>query len=1184
MSLKIIWKVAKKMMKSVIITAIVLVVSIAISTVDQATGIILMMLYSAWKVIKSSRKEMPLNKFTALLPGIISIVTFFIMLGLLGVKDDSMPLIGIGLGIIPGWLMARGHNIYKKNGIVYAKRTFFYILIWATSMLFTQGSGLAGLRDITDFGLLLNGFSMAMMVVLSIFLFKKYLNKHPSSVSSKNNLILFILLFLFIPHFVSAQSNIIQGETESELVNKGGKYVFKDEKSIFPSGKYYFHDNKSGPSYLRQKFSHYYFEKDPHYGGYSILHLYRNNSNTSQFDFFSKINSKVNKNDCNVSSGSFGNGGKGIYCIKKMHPGTEDEVIIANAVWKNNEWIFTFNYVDDVNNNKATLMGSNAMNYIQGVLNRIPQRINNLQISNIPTQVPSTNSNSTDSQESNQQEFTPNSNYQSYSNSDFSEDELAASGILVALIMLLASLGLNSSVLAAQELANSLMTATQETTVDNNAPLIDPYDGVELHEEEGMYWAGREGDEGKWMTREEAEKYLAGLREQKSKADEFPSILDPYTGKPFETDGEGNYWAPDENGKWRWLNKKETKDAAIDLQNEADKKDTEFNTFNEETDQLTDQRYAVREQQLREDGFVFDEDQQAWVKNPSYSLTATSDEPRSDLEEFYDRLDYVEDSIVKNLENNSEGLTKEQIENTENILDRIRKNHNKNPNEVSKDDLADIRRLNVAINNIRSGASQAEYADAQYTTDVLDNPVIKYGEKSADVLIFAGRMSAHLLEATFSPYTRGAITGFVYGFAESSDKSFSDALYNASVTATSSWVDNKVGSLLRGNISWNSVVGGTTAAIETALKGGSYEDIKNAFGTGALFGGIFEGSQNLKETGSVFGNMTPKTSIDISGRTSNDIHLDMDYHQNKLEASRRVTLFENSVKSGDSKAIRNATIEILEDRGSKLAMKSNGVSNDLKKVFADATYEHRTKPVFEGTAKVLNDQNKYFVLENGVKRPVKMEDLTTGSGTSGKAPGVDFDMYAQKDIIDSTTGKSIKPDDLTKVVNKVTRDLGINPKATETNVMHKYHEEAYPIGPDQSPKELLENASNWNKNEGSMGKNISDGKAADADIIHGSNSANSISEKCRGAMKDYERITTHMAKTNSKVKIPELFTKIDSKSNKSVLNILDDVGKGKLAPGTGNFQIRKITGGKTIEEVSKILNSLQEAIPVLKSI
>lgn len=204
----ILWTITKSIGKQLIVMAIIIVISLALMSVNQALGIIVMMLLSSFMVIKSSNKEMPLNKFTALLPGLMSLLIFLIMLALLDVENEIMPLIGIGLGLIFGGLMARGHDVYVKNGILYAKRTFFYVFIWTISILFTQGSTLLGMRNVTDFGLLLNGFSTSMMVILSMILFFRTFNKKVfiNNTTHGSLLVLLTIVVLSIPQTSNART------------------------------------------------------------------------------------------------------------------------------------------------------------------------------------------------------------------------------------------------------------------------------------------------------------------------------------------------------------------------------------------------------------------------------------------------------------------------------------------------------------------------------------------------------------------------------------------------------------------------------------------------------------------------------------------------------------------------------------------------------------------------------------------------------------------------------------------------------------------------------------------------------------------------------------------------------------------------------------------------------------------
>lgn len=239
MTAKIAGKVIRQLLKKLIVSGIIIGLCILVMQLNLAIGIILMMLYSSLMVLKTSRNEMPLGKFTAILPALMSLASFFFMLALIGVSNPLMPIAGLAAGIIPGWLMARGHRVYEKNGIVYAKRTFFYIFIWILSMLFTQGSTLKGLRStITDFGFLLNGFSTAMMVVLSILLFTKISRGKIQTTSITTNIIFFIVINGLLVGGTIQPTHAItfNNQNEKELTKKVGNYIFTSELTSIMSG------------------------------------------------------------------------------------------------------------------------------------------------------------------------------------------------------------------------------------------------------------------------------------------------------------------------------------------------------------------------------------------------------------------------------------------------------------------------------------------------------------------------------------------------------------------------------------------------------------------------------------------------------------------------------------------------------------------------------------------------------------------------------------------------------------------------------------------------------------------------------------------------------------------------------------------------------------------------------------
>ena len=386
-------KIIKSLAKQLIVTAIVIAISIAIMTVNPTAGIILMMLYSSFMVIKSSNKEIPLTKFTAILPGLMSLAIFFIMLGLIDVHDEEMPLIGLGLGIIPGWLMARGHKVYKKDGIVYAKRTFLYVLIWALSILFTQGSTLLGMREITDFGFLLNGFSTAMMVVLSVMLAKKaYLSSDHHVVTA--NLISLavvtsILMFTIIPSHAEAY--------EPRKLSK--------KRDFHPAGLMSNARRIEDPEKLKR---------------YQNTFQNRNTARTAeqkaravQYSGFRDNQATDNTNSELISQTPSPN------AQSSESSDFSDKVTELSS----DEYLDSMSYDNWIKNNKQNNSTQDQTN------------------------------NDTDSQ----------SNFDSYSSSsdpEFSDDELIA-GAAAALMMLLASLGLNASMAVAQGAASAAGNATQ---------------------------------------------------------------------------------------------------------------------------------------------------------------------------------------------------------------------------------------------------------------------------------------------------------------------------------------------------------------------------------------------------------------------------------------------------------------------------------------------------------------------------------------------------------------------------------------------------------------------------------------------------------------------------------------------------------------------------------------------------
>lgn len=165
--------IAGALVKSIIVSAIVIGLSVALMSVSPALGVMAMLVFTSIMLVRASRKDTPLNAFTALLPGGMALVCYLLQLAVSGIDDPTWPLAGAAAGGLPGWLVGRGHRTYMRGRQVFAHRTSGTVLIWVLTLLLTQGTTLLGLHEVAGVALGLGAFSTAMLIMLSAMLFRK---------------------------------------------------------------------------------------------------------------------------------------------------------------------------------------------------------------------------------------------------------------------------------------------------------------------------------------------------------------------------------------------------------------------------------------------------------------------------------------------------------------------------------------------------------------------------------------------------------------------------------------------------------------------------------------------------------------------------------------------------------------------------------------------------------------------------------------------------------------------------------------------------------------------------------------------------------------------------------------------------------------------------------------------------
>ncbi|MBN2419109.1 MAG: hypothetical protein JXL81_06960 [Deltaproteobacteria bacterium] len=200
--------------KSIAVSAVVCAIGLAITSRNRIAGVMFLALYSTFMVVKSFRRPIPLGFLTAVLPGLTALGSYIIQLSVIDFGTPDLPLAGLLAGIIPGIIMGIVHRTYIDNGRLWARKSFWYLVLWGISYIAVQGAALAGAREISGGALALSGFTSSGLVMLSFFLFCKYIRGKRKLLHLKTASITSIF-FVLISILALAPSMPTKGRTEN---------------------------------------------------------------------------------------------------------------------------------------------------------------------------------------------------------------------------------------------------------------------------------------------------------------------------------------------------------------------------------------------------------------------------------------------------------------------------------------------------------------------------------------------------------------------------------------------------------------------------------------------------------------------------------------------------------------------------------------------------------------------------------------------------------------------------------------------------------------------------------------------------------------------------------------------------------------------------------------------------------
>jgi hypothetical protein len=265
--------------------------------------------------------------------------------------------------------------------------------------------------------------------------------------------------------------------------------------------------------------------------------------------------------------------------------------------------------------------------------------------------------------------------------------------------------------------------------------------------------------------------------------------------------------------------------------------------------------------------------------------------------------------------------------------------------------------------------------------------------------------------------------------------------------------------------------------------------------------------------------------------------------------------------------LKQRTIDCCEDYHAKLMQKQ--APESIRREWAHDVRKYRDEPLMKEMTSRAKQRN-WAVRENsGRLRPVTEDDFPTFTSTEG--PGMDLDIGHNSNIIDRTTGKKIRYQDVQNLIDDSCNKLKFDPKKQQIIATGAGQPESYRMSRGTQPRHLFEqkNISQMDGYDVEQAYRVSEYKRARAPVEFGP--ADGLTEKCRTSIKDYRRFTEPLMETaHPGAKRPRVFSD-------EAMDIMDRVGQGKLPPGEGNRLFRQRTG-MSLDEGCQKLNSLQEAV------
>ncbi len=169
--------IVKGLTKSLTLTALVLGPGIALLLAGfQVMGMIWLFLGSFWLMARTYRKPWRLTVLSCFIPPVVTVASYLVQLWLFSGEAFSLPAISVAilLGLLFGWWRGRSHQIYWEGNSLFAKRTYGYMVTWVLAYGLTQAlAATASSVLLIRAGLVTGAFTTAVLMMVSVMLLRQ---------------------------------------------------------------------------------------------------------------------------------------------------------------------------------------------------------------------------------------------------------------------------------------------------------------------------------------------------------------------------------------------------------------------------------------------------------------------------------------------------------------------------------------------------------------------------------------------------------------------------------------------------------------------------------------------------------------------------------------------------------------------------------------------------------------------------------------------------------------------------------------------------------------------------------------------------------------------------------------------------------------------------------------------------